>query len=231
MKAVQTLIVVLVVLVFSPTRAGPVYDIVECTLGISCNIGSHGSSLGMGPSNADFQAFYSANLGVDLSGDTFAWSQASNGNGDTFGHVDDTDYGIHTAYLWSGSSMLCCTIDDPYVIVDGNDFGLFIGNDISFTSNAGQPVYPGFLAGAGGPFALTPWDYGLTSEARDFLAANNYPPISFVAIDDNAVILAQWQSGWLKFVPLIVTNPSVPEPAGVLLLLPALLLVRRFRRR
>lgn len=218
------------VLSFASASAGLVYNVKACTPGVDCTIGSHGTSSGSGPSNADFRTFFSTQLGVDLSSDTFTWSTASNANGYMFGHVDDTTFNIHTAYLWNGSSLQCCTLDEPYAITDGNDHNLFIGIDPAGVSNAGQPLSPAFLAGPGGPMGLAPVDYTLTAAALA-LIGDAWGSVQFQNIDNANVILASWDgpTGWLLFTP--ETTVPAPEPAAALLLVPALLMMRRVRRR
>jgi hypothetical protein len=213
------------VLSVASASAGLVYNVKACTPGVACTIGSHGTSSGSGPSNTDFRTFFSTQLGVDLSSDTFTWSTASNANGYMFGHVDDATFNIHTAYLWNGSSLQCCILDDPYAITDGNDHNLFIGIDPADVSNAGQPLSPAFLAGPGGPMGLAPVSYTLTPEAAALIGDLWYT-VAFQSIDNNNVILASWLGGTLLFTPV-----ATPEPAAALLLLPALLMVGRFRRR
>jgi hypothetical protein len=215
----------------APAAPVLVYDAAACVPGINCTIGGHGSSPGSGPANSDFQTFFSAQFGIDLSGDSFTWTTASNANGDAFGHVDDTDFGIHTAYLWNGSAVLCCTLDDPYAIADGNDHDHFIGEDLYGVSNSGQPLFPAFLAGPGGPEAMAPLDYALSPEATA-LIGDIWWSVRFVAIANDDTILATWggPTGWLIFTPGGAA-PSVPEPVSILLLVPALAAMRRRLRR
>ena len=225
-------VITMLVLGLAPASAGMGYDARACTPGFDCAIGSHGTSSGSGPSNADFRTFFTTNLGVDLSSDNFTWTMASNANGYVFGHVDDTTFNIHTAYLWNGSSLQCCTLDDPYAITDGNDHDIFIGTDLAAVSNAGQPLFPAFLAGPSGPDALAPIDYALTP-AAEALIGDAWFSVVFQSIDDDNVILASWAgpTGWLLFTPGTIISPApAPEPAAALLLLPALLLMRRLRR-
>lgn len=216
------------ILSLASASAGLVYNAKACTPGVDCTIGSHGTSSGTGPSNADFRTFFTTHLGVDLSSDNFTWTTASNANGYVFGHVDDTTFNIHTAYLWNGSSLQCCTLDDPYAIADGNDHNIFIGTDLYGVSNAGQPIFPAFLAVPGGPDALTPLDYALTP-AAEALIGDAWFTVVFQSIDNSNTILASWAgpTGWLLLTP----DASVPEPAAALLLVPALMMMRRFRRR
>jgi hypothetical protein len=214
------------VLSVASASAGLVYNAKVCTPGVNCTIGSHGTSSGSGPSNADFRTFFSTQLGVDLSSDNFTWETKSNANGYFFGHVDDATFNIHTAYLWNGSSLQCCTLDEPYAITDGNDHNMFIGIDPAGVSNAGQPLSPAFLAGPGGPLGLAPLSYTLTPEALA-LIGDAWLSVAFQSIDNSNKILASWSgSGMLLFTPV-----ATPEPAAALLLLPALLMMRRFRRR
>lgn len=216
-------------------HAGPVklyYDAVPCTPGMDCFIAPHGTSPGSAaPTNTAFQQFFGTELGMDLSGDTFTWSQATNGNGYWFGSVDDGAHSIHTSYLWLNDHFLCCTADAPYGIVDGNDHNFFIGNDPNGVSNAGQPLFPAFIAQPGGAFALPPLEYGLSPKTLKLLGGDMYS-VRFVAIDDGDRILANWDgpTGWLEFLPADFTPPSVPEPATALLTVPALLLFLRRRR-
>lgn len=210
-----------------------VYDVHPCTPGIDCPDMTHSdSSPAPPPTNADFQNFYGAQLGFDLSGDSFTWTGKAV-NGYWFGLVDDTSFGIHSSYLWNGSTVLCCTMDEPYQIVDANYVGLFVGNDIYGYSNAGQPVYPGFLAGPGGPYALPPVEFALTAEGTDYLASLGNPPIRFVAMGDAYDMLGQWDGGYLLFSANDDGGPlaRAPEPVSALLLLPGLALLRRFKRR
>lgn len=207
------------------------YDAHPCTPGVDCTVLGHGTSSGSSPGNGDFQTFFAAQLGFDTSSDMFSWTEFTNANGYYFGHVDDSDFGIHTAYLWNGSSMLCCTLDDPYAIADGNDHDLFIGEDLYFVSNAGQPLYPAFLAGPGGPDGLPPVSYALTPAALA-LIGDNWWSVQFLAIDNNDSILASWTGGWLQFDRgTISPNPDVPEPATALLLAPLLAGAIGWRRR
>jgi hypothetical protein len=218
--AIATLVLSLV-----PASAGLVYDARTCTPGADCTIGGHGTSSGAGPGNADFQTFFEALLGVDLSSETFTWNVKSNANGYLFGRVDDPGFSISTSYLWNGSSLLCCWLDDPYAITDGNDHNLFIGTDPNGISNLGQPISPAFLAEPGGPMGLAPLDYTLTPEAMALIGDLGYTVV-FLSIDNSNVILASWAGPGA----LLLTPVATPEPAAALLLLPALLMARRFRR-
>jgi hypothetical protein len=213
------------VLSLASASAGLVYNAKACTPGVDCTIGSHGTSSGSGPSAADFRTFFSTQFGVDLSSDTFTWETKTNANGYFFGRVDDTTYNIHTAYLWNGSSLQCCLLDEPYAITDGNDHNMFIGIDPADVSNDGQPISPAFLAGPGGPMGLAPVSYTLTPEATALIGDLWYTVV-FQSIDNSNTILASWAGGALLFTPV-----ATPEPAAALLLLPALLMMRRFRRR
>jgi len=209
------------------------YHVRACTPGIDCDVAPHATAPGSpGPTNADFQQFYGTKLGVDLSGDTFAWSASTNANGYWFGSVNDTTDGIRTSYLWHTDRFVCCTIDEPYLIVDGNDSNLFIGTDMNGASNAGQPLYPAFIASPGGPTALPPFDYGLTLDSLK-LVGNNMWSVRPVAIDDGERILASWNgpTGWLEFDPVDFRPPLLPEPATALLAVPFVLILLRFRRR
>jgi hypothetical protein len=212
------------VLCLAPASAGLVFNARICTSDVDCTIGSHGTSSGAGPSNADFQTFFEALLGGDLSSDIFTWDKNSNANGYIFGRVDDAYFGIHTFYLWNGSKLLCCWLDEPYAITDGNDHNMFIGVDPNGISNAEQPIAPAFLAGPGGPMGLAPISYTLTPEAAALIGDLWYTVV-FQSIDNNNVILATWARGTLLFTP-----GATPEPAAALLLLPALVMMRRFRR-
>ncbi len=176
---------------------------------------------GPGPTNQDFINFFSLNLNTNLTGDTFIWGGSSNARGDWFGTVSDTMDGIHTSYVWNGGQVLCCLLDEPYTIVDGNDRGLFIGEDIYGVSSGGQPLYPTFLATLPGLFALTPVAYDLTPHAKSITVSG----AEFVSIDDNNRILAiGGPTGWLEFDP-------VPEPATALTLIPLLAGFFLYRRR
>lgn len=225
-RAIFLIAVLVLVLSLAPASAGLVYNVRTCTPGVDCTIGSHGTSSGSGPTNADFQTFFEKLLGVDLSSETFTWNTKSNANGYIFGRVDGPDFSISTSYLWNGSSLLCCWLDDPYAITDGNDHNIFIGTDPNGISNFGQPLLPAFLAQPGGPMGLTPLDYSLTPEALTLIGDAGYT-IVFQSIDNSDKILASWSGpGMLLFTPV-----ATPEPAAALLLLPALLMMRRFRRR
>jgi len=228
MKRNSVFVAAFCALLLLPAQATPSlwYHARACTPGVDCDVSSHGTASGSpAPTNADFQQFFGAELGVDLSGDSFVWSTATNANGDRFGSVDDAANGIHTSYLWQNDHFVCCTIDEPYEIADGNDRGLFIGLDENGASNSGQPIFPAFLAEAGGPLALTPFDYGLTPDSLAFIG-NDASSVRFLAIDDGDRILASWSRGWLEF-DVVEFNP-VPEPATAWLILPvALLLLSR----
>lgn len=227
-----TVLLTLAALSTGPAAAMILYDAFPCTPGIDCIFGSHGTSSGSGPANADFQNFFAAQLGFDTSSDVFTWSESSNANGYYFGHVDDHQFAIHTAYLWNGSTLLCCTLDDPYAITDGNDHNLFIGDDPYGVSNAGQFLYPAFLAMPGGPYGLPPADYALTPPAMA-LIGDNWWSVQFEAIDNGDRILARWDgpTGWLVLVPEFKACCSAPEPATALLLAPLLAGVVARRRR
>ncbi|GAA0534201.1 hypothetical protein FHS83_003029 [Rhizomicrobium palustre] len=209
----------------APASAALLYDAHSCTPGISCAVTSHGSSLGTGPSNADFQSFFAANLGFDTSADTFTWTASSNANGYFFGNVSDSQYAINTSYLWNSSGVICCTIDEPYAIADGNDHNLFIGSDI-YGQSGQQYLWAEFIANPGGTFALTGIPLQLTPQAYSMLGADLIS-VQFLAIDNSDRILARWSQGWLEFDPASSSNPGIPEPATALLALPLLLLLRR----
>jgi hypothetical protein len=208
------------------------YEAVPCTPGVDCFITPHGTSpASPAPTNVAFQQFFGTKLGMDLSGDTFSWSQSTNGNGYWFGTVGDGAHGIHTSYLWLGDHFLCCTIDAPYDIVDGNDHNFFIGIDANGVSNAGQPLFPAFIGVPGGTFALTPLDYSVTPDTLALLGGK-IDSVRMVAIDDGDRILATWDggTGWLEFLPAEFT-PGVPEPATIWLLAPVALISLRFAAR
>lgn len=194
------------------------YDAHACVLGVTCHVAGHGTASGPGPTNQDFFDFFSQYIFVSPADGNFSWETKSNKRGDWFGLVDGPD-GIHTSYVWHGGKVLCCLLDEPYTITDGNDHGLFIGEDIYGTSNSGQPFYPTFLAVQWGPYALAPVSYALTAHAWSVTGGW----ADFVSIDDKDRILAiGGPTGWLEFDP-------VPEPATALILAP--LLAFAFRRR
>lgn len=210
----------------APAGASMLYDVHSCTPGVNCAVGSHGTSPGVGPTNADFRMFFTTQLGVDLSSDNFTWTMGSNANGYVFGTVDDTDDNIHTSYLWNSGGLMCCTVDAPYSVVDGNDHDLFIG---AGAWNQSSPQWPwdAFIVSPGGPFALTAVPFDLTPHGMSVVGADLLS-VQFTAIDNADRILAQWSQGWLEFDSVAA---AVPEPASLLLLAPALLALRRRRTR
>ena len=232
MKTILAVSFALAVIALRPADA-IVYDAYACTLGVDCFDISHSVPGTPGPTNADFQAFYGAQLGLDLSGDTFTWTSHTAPTGDWFGVGDDFSAGIHAAYLWHDGAIVCCTLDDPYEIIDGNILGVFVGSDVYGVSNAGQPLYPAFVATVGGPAGLVPIDYQLSEQAMAFLSPDNdFHPVTFVGVPDGYGILAHWDFGYFELGP--AEGPPLahaPEPASALLLLPVLAVLRRRLKR
>lgn len=233
MKSLLALSFALGVMTLQPADARA-FDAYACILGIDCIDVSHTPGSSTGPANADFQDFYGTQLGRDLSGDAFTWTSTVTPIGDWFGKADDFNAGIHATYLWHDGAIICCTLDEPYTIIDGNLLGEFVGYDPNGISNAGQPLFPAFFAFAGGPTALAPMEYELSDEAMAFLSPDGaFHPVDFVGIQDGYGILAHWDFGYFNLVP--AEGPplaSDPEPAGALILLPALVLLGwRFRPR
>lgn len=203
-----------IVAVASASRASEiVYNAYICTLGVDCNVGTHGTAPSSpGPTNADFRQFFNAHLGgYDYSDASFAWSTKTNALGEWFGAVSGPNE-VHTQYLWQGGDMICCTIDEPYTIADGNDFGLFVGYDVYNCSASGSPIPGAFLGEADGNTCLGAVPFALSEEAQAVLDPYlAYDPIShplrFVAIDNENRILATSGSTWFALTP-------VPEPAS-----------------
>ncbi|HUO98011.1 MAG TPA: hypothetical protein VMU01_05050 [Rhizomicrobium sp.] len=221
-----------------PAAATLLYDAHFCTPGATCNVNGPTSfpSSYSADDVRDFlqQAFADYGWNVDLSGAQVDLSNVQeNWNGDVFGRVDINDFGIHTYFAVHNGAVVCCLIDEPYEIVDVNDNGLFIGNDVYDVSNQGQPLYPGFLAMSGGSLALPPVPYVLTPNARQLI--DGYT--EFVAIDDKNRILAEQFTvpdiyHGMKFEGWLELDPVVPEAPSALLVLPLLIsgwLVRRRR--
>jgi len=228
MKGIAVIVTAVLVVVSAHAMPALTYHVRACTPGVDCYVSAHGTAPGSpGPANADFRRFYGALLGVDLSGDAFTWTTATNADGYWFGSVDDTADDIHTSYLWLTDHFLCCAIDAPYAIVDGNDRNFFLGIDGNGVSNANQPLSPAFLAQAGGPFALPPVPYGLLPASWN-LIGSDAASVRFVAIDDGDRILATWDRGWLEFDP--VAFDPVPEPVTAWLILPLVLMLFARRR-
>ena len=113
----------------------------------------------------------------------FDWNvTGSTSSGILVGRVDDTQDGIHTGFVYRDGSIVCCTEDDPFALLDINENGLMVG--VADFSDPGLFEVPSASPmGGGGTPAHVP--YRIVNQQIDLFNAQ------FLGIDNENRIFGQ----------------------------------------
>jgi hypothetical protein len=151
-----------------------IYTVRQCTVADPCDVGAgpHGGTPPAhylnGLDNNLFVAYFELNLpgaGVTSSSVFGFQIRGSNSSGYIYGHVLGPNL-IDTQFIFHAGQLLCCTIDEPYVINDLNDNNLLVGNSVYGTLG---PIFPGFIGTPGSGNQAPQFPYELTPDALAFL--------------------------------------------------------------